>query len=222
MGSDDLFKRRKQKPNADLNRNKSNREGRLRYLIVCEGEKTEPNYLVDLRNDLKISSALIQIEKNQNGSSPNKVFERAVEVSEIAKREGIPFDRVYCVFDKDKHETFDSTKLQISNYKKTPIKAIISVPCFEVWILLHFSYSTSPFVSTGKKSVGDSVVNKLKQINGFEKYEKGMKEIYLKTKPLINTAINNANKLRNYNCENDTDNPSTDMDELIKDIQTNK
>ncbi len=36
MGSDDLFKRRKQKPNADL----------------------------------------IQIEKSQNGSSPNKVIER--------------------------------------------------------------------------------------------------------------------------------------------------
>ena len=43
MGSEDLFYKRKAKISADLERRKAKRARYQKVLIVCEGEKTEPN-----------------------------------------------------------------------------------------------------------------------------------------------------------------------------------
>ena len=44
MGHDDLFKKRKARKNIDLQRERHKRAQNKRYLIVCEGTKTEPYY----------------------------------------------------------------------------------------------------------------------------------------------------------------------------------
>jgi hypothetical protein len=44
MKKDDLFRKRKEQKAADLARKTLERARGLRYLIVCEGGKTEPNY----------------------------------------------------------------------------------------------------------------------------------------------------------------------------------
>ena len=48
MGSEDLFHKRKARAGAELQRRKLERKRNKRYLIVCEGTKTEPNYLQEL------------------------------------------------------------------------------------------------------------------------------------------------------------------------------
>jgi hypothetical protein len=72
---------------------------------------------------------------------------------------GDSFDQVYCVFDRDRHTTFDAAVQRTKDLSAAgkPLLAITSTPCFEVWLLLHFCYSDQPFHPIGRKSVGDQV-----------------------------------------------------------------
>ena len=54
MGHDDLFKKRKARKNIDLQRERHKRAQNKRYLIVCEGTKTEPYYFQSLLEDIGI------------------------------------------------------------------------------------------------------------------------------------------------------------------------
>ena len=64
MGSENLFHKRKARKNAELNRQKKERLQIARYLIVCEGTKTEPYYLKDLADGLDIRPSSIKIAPN--------------------------------------------------------------------------------------------------------------------------------------------------------------
>ena len=50
MGSDNLYHKRKAKKAKDLARRKSKRAPYDKVLIVCEGEKTEPNYVIIVKH----------------------------------------------------------------------------------------------------------------------------------------------------------------------------
>jgi hypothetical protein len=84
---------------------------------------------------------------------------------------GDAYDKVFCVFDRDKHTTFDAAlhRTKDLNAEGKPFEAITSTPCFEFWLILHFGYTDQPFHTTGKKSVGDQVVSALKTKPGFAK-----------------------------------------------------
>lgn len=72
-----------------------------RVLIVCEGMKTEPLYLSDLRDELKAPT--INCEVVGEGRDPSAVVKRAVEHAESPDGD---YDYVFCVFDRDKHEHY--------------------------------------------------------------------------------------------------------------------
>ena len=59
MGHDDLFKKRKARKNIDLQRERHKRAQNKRYLIVCEGTKTEPYYFQSLLEDIGVGSRTI-------------------------------------------------------------------------------------------------------------------------------------------------------------------
>jgi len=102
MGSDNLFHRRKAKQTRELARKKAKRESYAKVLIVCEGEKTEPNYFNELKDHLALNSANIIIT-GDCGSSPMAVVDYVRRQYKLAKEAGNPFDKVFCVFDKDTH-----------------------------------------------------------------------------------------------------------------------
>ncbi len=64
------------------------REVRQTFLIVCEGEKTEPNYFINFRGP-KVKIKIQRGEKN-----PCHVVEKARELKEQED-----YDQVWCVFD---------------------------------------------------------------------------------------------------------------------------
>ena len=117
MGSEDLFHKRKARSNSKLQREKQERARSKRYLIVCEGSKTEPNYLKELINDLRINQKTVCIEKG-NDSAPIKIVGHAETEYNRDALYGDPFDKVFCVFDRDNHETFDEAIEKIDNLKK--------------------------------------------------------------------------------------------------------
>lgn len=217
MGSEDLFHKRKARKNAALNRTKREREQNKRYLIVCEGTKTEPQYLRELLSDLKISPQLVRIMPN-DGVTPDRIVAHAIKLYEEDKVPGDAFDKVYCVFDRDKHTTFEAAVNRIENLGE-PFIAITSTPCFEFWLLLHFAYTNQPFHAAGKKSIGDKVVAVLKTKPGFAKYTKGDKGVYTLLKDKLDMALGHAARLRQHNKEIRSINPATDVDRLIQEIR---
>ncbi|HDZ61640.1 MAG TPA: RloB domain-containing protein [Nitrospirae bacterium] len=82
-----------------------------------------------------------------SGSSPISVVKHSKERYNEEKRTGDAFDRVFCVFDKDSHESYTRALDEVEKAKpKNIFKAITSIPCFEYWLLLHYEFSTKPFV----------------------------------------------------------------------------
>ncbi|OGB33913.1 MAG: hypothetical protein A3F78_13885 [Burkholderiales bacterium RIFCSPLOWO2_12_FULL_61_40] len=220
MGSDDLFRKRKARDGAALQRQKQERARNKRYLIVCEGTKTEPHYFLELREDLGIRPQMVRVAPN-DGVSPDRVVDHALALYKEDAVGGDVYDTVYCVFDRDRHTTFDAAvqRTKALSAAGTPLVAITSTPCFEVWLLLHFGYTDQPFHCAGKKSVGDQVVAALKTKKGFGKYGKGQKGIYTQLKGQLSNAIDNAEQLRKRCAAAGSDNPATDIDKLVLAIQ---
>ena len=220
MGSDDLFHKRKAKAADNLKRRQSKRKSYDKVLVVCEGKKTEPNYFNELVAYYKINSANVDID-GSCGSSPRSVFKRAVDLYDIELKKGDPYDRVYCVFDRDTHETFDETVNNIlSKNPKDIFYAAISVPCFEYWLLLHFIYTTKPYVQTGNSSPGEEVLRDLLKV--MPDYEKGSKGVFSILIDQLEYAKNNSLRAKNHAMKSGTDNPSTTVHELINYLQNIK
>ena len=221
MGSEDLFHRRKARAGAALQRQKHERARNKRYLIVCEGAKTEPHYLRELLDDLGIRPQVVRIPPN-DGASPDRVVAHAAMLYEEDAAAGDAFDTVYCVFDRDKHTTFNEAVQRTKDLSREgkPFVAITSTPCFEVWLLLHFGYTDQPFHAAGKKSVGDQVVAQLKRKPGMGQYGKGQQGIYVQLKDKLDSALNNADRLRQHGKDTGSINPATDVDQLVLTLQT--
>jgi hypothetical protein len=180
-------------------------------LIVCEGGKTEPNYLNDLRTDHRLSNANIRITSS-NGTDPLSIV-RFTEA--ILTRER--FDRAYCVFDRDSHANYEQALQTIQNSangRAGVLRAMTSVPCFEIWLLLHFGYSAAPFNGTGRDSACDNVVRELKK--HIAEYEKGLRGLYERVSPKTQQAIVHGNRLAAHNLQTRSSNPATLMHELVQ------
>lgn len=213
MGSDNLFHRRKAKVADNLERKKAKRASYDKVLIVCEGEKTEPNYFNELVDFYEINSANVDID-GTCGSSPKSVFERALSLYQTEIIKGDPFDGVYCVFDRDSHETYDETINKISSKKyKSTFYSTTSIPCFEYWLLLHFKYTTKPYAATGSSSIGEEVLKDLLEV--MPDYEKGSTGTFTLLHEQLEYAKNNAIRAQAHSIENNTDNPSTFVHELV-------
>ena len=111
---------------------------RPRILIACEGEKTEPNYFVDVRRRFEKVSDDLCVVLPECGV-PMSVVRRAKKEKKAAKYEGRPFDEVWVVFDRDEHPDVENA-IQMARANKFGIA--FSNPCFELWYLLHFQNQT--------------------------------------------------------------------------------
>ncbi|WP_457573176.1 RloB family protein [Desulfolithobacter sp.] len=215
MGSDNLFHKRRERKAASLRRRGARRDSYDTVLIVCEGEKTEPNYFRELRDDLRLNTANIEITGDTGGSSPMDVVNYGFEHYE-------EYDRTFCVFDRDRHTNYQQALNKIRDKRKRKghtIQAVTSVPCFEFWLLLHFRKTTRNF-DTGPGSICDRVISELKA--HLPDYTKGTRGVYHRTKDNLDTAINHAREVVRH-CESaGTDHPSTKVHELIGYLQNLK
>ena len=114
-------------------------------LIVCEGE-TEQEYFEMARIWYGLTTAEVFLPSNNEGAAPISVV--ACAEKKCAEQGG--YDHVFCVFDRDGHESFERARdkvhaLSSRAHQPLPVKAIISIPCFEFWVLLHFEKTDAPF-----------------------------------------------------------------------------
>jgi hypothetical protein len=193
----------------DIKRQKPKREPYDRVLIVCEDSDSSPAYLRAVCDELRLSTANIEIKGEECGSAPISVVEYAIKL--IKKDNG--YDQVYCVIDRDQHKRFQEA---LEKAKGKKIKMIVSIPCFEYWLLLHFEFTTSPF-QAGSGSHCDTVISALKpHLPGYDKSELTKYYPLLKLKQEV--AIKHA-KQREGACEHEPleqRNPYTQLHLLIE------
>ena len=101
---------------------------RQRFLIVCEGKQTEPNYFKALTKDIES----INCEISGQGKDPNSLVEYAIK--EKAKNN---FDKIWVVFDKDEVPN-DDFNGAIAEAERNKIECAWSNEAFELWFLYHF------------------------------------------------------------------------------------
>lgn len=225
MGTDNLFHKRKAKADSDTRRRKSSRESYDKVLIVCEGQKTEPYYFSELIDHYEIHSANVRIS-GECGSDPVSVVEHSFQLYQDERTSGSgPFDRVYCVFDRDTHSNYQQALDKLT--KRTPkntFRAIPSVPCFEYWLLLNFDYSTAPYRPVGGLSVGEAVLKQLRIY--WPSYDKANTGTFTHTLHIRNDelayALANSKRALAEAKNHATDNPSTYVHELVEYLQNIK
>jgi len=220
MGTDNLFHKRKAKQASELARKKAKRAPYAKVLIVCEGEKTEPNYFSGLKDYLELNSANIVVT-GECGSSPISISKFAFQKYREEKDAGDSFDKVFCVFDRDTHETYHQALEAIEAARpKDTFHAVTSVPSFEYWLLLHFDYTTAPFMAAGNKSAGDRVIDELRKY--MPEYQKGDGSVFKQLIEQLPQAKVFAERSLNTARANGTDNPSTLVHELVEYLQSIK
>lgn len=218
MGSDNLFHKAREQNSRALKRKKASKKPSTKILIVCEDSKSSAYYLQELVRDIGLSSVVI--EGKRCGSAPISVLEFAKKEYKNSQLEKDPYDKVYCVFDRDKHDSYDITINNIRTIKpKNVFSAITTTPCFEFWLLLHYCYTSASFPSQRNKSPCDCANAALTTKERFPDYGKNLNQIYNRTKNLLPTAIANAEQLARENLTTESTDPQTNMHELIKHLQ---
>lgn len=127
------------RPIARLTRQVGRRLPKRRYILYCEGSRTEPSYFKRLRD--AIGSVLVDVNPVAGVGVPSTIAEKAIEHttrlrSTRAKRDSFERnDVVWAVFDRDEHPCFAQALLECHN-KGVPVAA--SDPCFELWLIMHY------------------------------------------------------------------------------------
>lgn len=175
--------------------NQKKREKRLpepsSYLIASEGKRTEVFYFDGFKHEInerfKNSIQSYEIEIHGVGKETLRVIEEIVEYS---RRLPILYENIWAVFDKDDFpkDDFDNA---IHKAEELGINVAWSNECFELWYLLHFSYSQSALHRDVISEKLDVEFNKM----GLGKYDKTSADLYSILKPKVRTAIKNARKL---------------------------
>jgi RloB-like protein len=127
------FLRRTQHKNRILEARKE----RDRFLIVCEGEKTEPHYFEAFGDELPLHVVYLKIVGE--GSNTIDLVETAINMRDEYADGDYPFDYVWVVFDRDSFQP-DNFDNAIHMAQAAEIKCAWSNEAFELWFVLHFQY----------------------------------------------------------------------------------
>jgi hypothetical protein len=84
----------------------------------------------------------------------------------------------------------------------------------EVWVLLHFHYSTAPFSKAGSESACDGVVKAVKR--HLPAYAKGHPNAFEELAPRLNDALKHAKLLEKHNAASGSQNPGTRIHQLVE------
>lgn len=202
-----------------LQRRQGQRSSHDRILIVSEGSRTEPNYFTEIRTAYRLHTANVKVLHSRLGTSPLQVVRYAeqlfIEGDPHARLVPRAFDRVFAVFDRDEHESYTNAlhaaasldgKLRNDNKQPVEFSAVASIPCFELWLLLHFEHIQSPIDR-------HEALRRLKR--HIPHYEKGCRETFGLTRSNLETALSRAELLCQRNSAHGAPEPYTAVGNLV-------
>lgn len=169
------------------------------YLIVCEGEQTEPNYFNALKAQLpKGVLELTNIDIDGTGKNTLTIIKEAAKLREHYEKKYLrEIDHVCAVFDRD---SFPSTNFNNAVNKGEnsvpPIRCAWTNEAFELWYLLHFNYYNT---GISRDQYEKKLEEEIRKASGdgsysYRKNDEAMFEL-LQTYGDQQNAIDNAKKL---------------------------
>ncbi len=186
------------------------------WLIFCEGEKTEVNYLNSLEHFLnsKLNDKFsVKFKIEPIGKNAIETTNKAIKY--IKKADNI-FENVFAFFDKDdlSGEQFNKSIFKCNN---TNIEPIWSNESFELWYLLHY-------INIQSAISRNDYENKLTE-NMDKEYKKESKEMFSLTYKNLEKAYIRCKKLQAEQ-EKETNspskmNPNTQMNKFIDKVNDN-
>lgn len=206
MGSHDLFKKRREERKQRKHEYKTPKANS--FLIVTEGERTEPLYFRGIQKLIKekvggmvdvIEVPLIDI--HGEGCATGKL----IEITEkIVKEANVIYQNIWVVFDKDDFEDFNQA---IKDGIDKGYKIGWSNQSFEYWLYLHFNFSDLALNRDAWNKKLDEIFKKFHLGDGT--YKKNYDNIYdiVNSFDGVNNAINNA-KRRMSSFKDGIDKPS--------------
>ena len=180
-------------------------------IITAEGRnETEAKYFNGFRTP--DCPYIIKFHKAGHLTDPTKLAESICKRWNDEEADVRTGDVAFVVVDLDNKES-KAKEIQQLEAKNRVEKFIVSNPCFEVWYLLHYGFSTKSYINA------DAVIRELKK--HYPEYEKTT-DMYSRLKEKTGEAIANAEKLESYynkeehlhpdvNC-----NPYTDVQKIVK------
>ena len=186
-----------------------------RIYILCEGsdKHSEYAYLRALIKDTPLKGNKIEIELVPTEKNTGR--ELVEEASRKIERKFKGIDDAWVVYDQDGYTLHKET---FTLAKEKGVKIAFSATAFEIWILLHYKYTTKQFPKS------EDIIKELKKHN-FIDYAKNKTNVYSVTKENLTLAKQNAKELRSEVEKYDSNkkiyerNPYTNLDLLVEEIQ---
>ena len=198
-----------------LSRKQGNLLPKRRIYIVCEGEKSEPNYLKEFA---KCSgNGLVELFIKKGIGVPFSVVSHSIELKKSlekkARKSKDPLDNMYSiwtVFDCDEHPKISES---FALAKSEGVNVAYSNPCFEIWALWHFD-DFNAFIDRHAAQKTLETLHKPYQKTGGKKIcARSLYAMYSDAKSRAERAI----ALQNQYGENKA-NPYSDVFILLEDI----
>ena len=187
------------------------------FLILCEGERTEPYYF----NAFRLATATVRALPVTPGDAM-AVVRAAIKRLDTETDSGKVYDHYWVVFDKDAtpNNVFNAA---IALAQDNGFRVAYSNQAFELWFLLHFNYISG-------RMHRNQYANRLTDLLGFP-YSKHADTARLMFRALYDRqplAIENARRLYNQHTEADSAAPrnpaaeesSTTVYELVELLRT--
>jgi RloB-like protein len=197
------------------------------FLIVTEGEVTEPIYFELLLKDLELSNVWIKVMPGKH-SHPKHVIQTAIDTAseqlykaqkkQLGMNEPEMFDHVWAVIDTDVAVRQFTWNEVVQQAASGGVKLAHSTPCFEFWLLLHFGKTTR-----GDLPTGDAAKAAVKERIGrdYSTNEQTAREVMPDFIANWVAAVVNSEFVRKYHFEAGTAtpaNPSSEVGQLVRNL----
>ena len=205
------------KSKAPKTRKENTKDEKVRFLIVCEGAKTEPLYFKALIKD-KVS-AVREVNLEDGCMNTVSLVKKTKEIKKnLEQNNNMSFDRVWVVFDEDDNKDFNNA---INMAEQFGFYSAWSNEAFELWYFLHFEYLDTAIT---RGDYIDRIEKSFRKANGKKiKYAKNNPDNYslLQQYGSEDKAKKNAQKLRElYNDKNYSKHkPCTMVDLLVEELE---
>jgi hypothetical protein len=201
--------RQRQRESRRLARKLGTRAGLPAILIICEGRETEPNYLLGLIDALHINRANVKVVAGDGDTSAVKLVQKARRRFEVDR----DFDAVFVICDCAGEDVAEARReaakpLRSASKRTLAVQLIVSRPCFEFWLLLHFEYVARPL---GEATAAIELLRR-----HVTDYAKNDRDIFAKVAAGLDQASGHVARLKRDLVAFGAESPDTDMPVLIE------
>lgn len=201
--------------NKKLGRTGAKHPEQRRYLIYCEGECTEAQYFKGVRAALR--SLPVQICLGAGHGEPVSLVREAIAHKERAPHSPqdryTAYDQVWRVVDVEAPRSHPRMAEALALARRSGNRVGLTSPCFELWLLIHFTDVASYLTSKQAQS-------RLEQYAecGYTGRRKHVEYAVLEAR--YEAARSRARRLRRMSegCDPLKSNPWTDVDVLLDDL----